>query len=201
MTAAGYTKDGEGYWVGADGNRVVLTISTRWSPPAGPAVAQQLVDAGFDAIAKHDETGQLVTGIQNGSELIWLDPHCGAAQEPYPTFSHFHTKYSAPIGEPTKYRWANTRYNNPEYDAILDQMEAMQPSADDPQYVELFRQAADIWLRDMPEVVIAEERHVWTYNAHCWSGWPSAADPYIAPYDVWGAFILAVLNLEPTGAC
>lgn len=202
MTAAGYTQDGEGYWLGADGKRVTLTISTRGGlRPLGPAVAQQLVDAGFDAIAKHDETGQTVTLVQNGTELIWLDPHCGAAQEPYPTFSHFHTKYSSPIGEPTKYRWANTRYSNPEYDAILDQMEALQPSADDPAYVELVRQAADIWLRDMPEVVIAEERHVWTYNARCWTGWPSAADPYIAPYDVWGAFLRAILKLEPTGAC
>jgi peptide/nickel transport system substrate-binding protein len=202
MTGAGYTKDGEGYWTGADGQRIVLTITTRGGlRPLGPAVAQQLVDAGFDAIAKHDETGQTVTTIQDGTELIWLDPHCGASQEPYPTFSHFHSKYSSPIGEATKYRWANTRYNNPEYDAILDQMEAMQPSADDPQYIELFRQAADIWLRDLPEIVIAEERHVWTYNARCWTGWPSAADPYIAPYDVWGAFMLAILKLEPTGAC
>lgn len=202
MTGAGYTKDGEGYWIDADGQRVVLTITTRGGlRPLGPAVAQQLVDAGFDAIARHDETGQTVTTIQDGTELIWLDPHCGAAQEPYPTFSHFHSKFSAPIGEATKYRWANTRYNNPEYDAILDQMEAMQPSADDPAYVELWRQAADIWLRDLPEIVIAEERHVWTYNARCWTGWPNAENPYIAPYDVWGAFALAIQRLEPTGAC
>jgi peptide/nickel transport system substrate-binding protein len=53
----------------------------------------------------------------------------------------------------------------------------------------------------LPEIVIAEERHVWTYNAQCWEGWPSAEDPYIAPYDVWGAFMLAILNLEPTGRC
>ena len=80
-------------------------------------------------------------------------------------------------------------------------MEAMQPSADDPEYVELFRQAADIWLNDVPEIVLAEERHVWTYNTSCWIGWPNAEDPYIAPYDVWGAFLLAILNLEPTGNC
>lgn len=202
MTGAGYTKDSEGYWIDADGQRIVLTITTRGGTrPLGPTVAQQLVEAGFDAIARHDETGQTVTGIQNGSELIWIDPHCGASQEPYPTFSHFTSRFSAPIGEPTKYRWANTRYENPEYDAILEQMEAMQPSPDDPQYIELFRQAVDIWLRDMPEVVIAEERHVWTYNARCWTGWPSADDPYIAPYDLWGAFLLAILKLEPTGAC
>ncbi len=202
MTAAGYTKDGEGFWVDGSGARVVMTmISTGGLRPMGPALAQQLRDAGFDAIAKHDETGQLVNGIRDGSESAWIEPHCGAAQEPFPTFSHFHSKYSAPIGESTGYRWANSRYANPEYDAIIDAMEAMSPSADDAQYVELFRQAATIWLRDLPEIVLAEERHVWTYNARCWTGWPNEEDPYIAPYDVWGAFLQAILRLKSTGAC
>ncbi len=202
MTKAGYTKDGEGFWVGADGNRIVMTISTTGGRrPLGPPIAQQLHDAGFDAIAKHDETGQIVNGIRDGSETAWIEPHCGAAQEPYPTFSHFHSKFSAPIGTTTGFRWANSRYENPEYDAILDQMEALQPSSDDGPYVELFRQAVDIWLRDLPEIVISEERHVWTYNAQCWKGWPSAENPYIAPYDVWGAFLTAIQKLEPTGNC
>lgn len=202
MTGAGFSKDGEGFWVDGAGQRVVMTISTTGGRrPMGPPVAQQLRDAGFDAIAKHDETGQIVNGIRDGSESAWIEPHCGAAQEPFPTFSHFHSKFSAPIGEVTGYRWANSRYENPEYDAILDAMEAMSPSADDPEYVALFRQAVDIWLRDLPEIVLAEERHVWTFNGRCWAGWPNEDDPYIAPYDLWGAFMLAILKLEPTGGC
>jgi peptide/nickel transport system substrate-binding protein len=201
MTEAGYSKDAEGFWA-KDGTRLEVTVSSVGGlRPLGPPLAQQLRDAGFDALVKHDDTGQITNNVRDGTQLIWLDPHCGAAQEPYPTFSHFHSKFSAPVGQTTGFRWANTRYENPEYDAILDKMEAMQPSPDDPAYVELFRQAADIWLNDLPEIVIAEERHVWTYNSTCWQGWPSAADPYIAPYDVWGAFMLAILNLEPTGRC
>lgn len=202
MTRAGFKKDAEGFWVDAQGNRVVMTISTTSSRrPLGPPVAQQLRAAGFDAIHKHDETAQIVNGIRDGSESAWVEPHCGAAQEPFPTFSHFMTKYSAPIGKITRYRWGNSRYENPEYDAILAQMEAMAPSPDDPKYTGLFRDAVKIWLRDLPEIVISEERHVWTYNTRCWTGWPSAKDPYIAPYDVWGAFMLAVVRLQPTGNC
>jgi peptide/nickel transport system substrate-binding protein len=201
MAEAGYSKDSEGFWA-KDGTRLEVTVSSVGGlRPLGPPLAQQLRDAGFDALVKHDDTGQITNNVRDGTQLIWLDPHCGAAQEPYPTFSHFHSKFSAPIGQTTGFRWANTRYENPEYDAILDKMEAMQPSAEDAQYVELFRQAADIWLNDLPEIVIAEERHVWTYNATCWQGWPNAENPYIAPYDVWGAFMMAILNLEPTGRC
>lgn len=202
MTRAGFKKDAEGFWVDAQGNRVVMTISTTGGRrPLGPPVAQQLRAAGFDAIHKHDETAQIVNGIRDGSESAWVEPHCGAAQEPFPTFSHFMTKYSAPIGKITRYRWGNSRYENPEYDAILAQMEAMAPSPDDPKYTGLFRDAVKIWLRDLPEIVISEERHVWTYNTRCWTGWPSAKNPYIAPYDVWGAFMLAVVRLQPTGNC
>jgi peptide/nickel transport system substrate-binding protein len=164
-------------------------------------LAEQLRAAGFDAIHRHDETDQVTNNIRDGSQHAWIDPHCGAASEPFPTFSHFHSKFSAPVGQTTGFRWANSRYENPEYDALIDAMEAMQPSPDDPAYIELFRQAVDIWLRDMPEIVLAEERHVWTYNTACWTGWPNVDDPYIAPYDLWGAFLLAILNLEPTGAC
>lgn len=202
MTGAGFTKDDEGLWVDADGNRVIMNISTTGGRrPMGPPLAQQLRDAGFDALAKHDETSQIVNGIRDGSEHAWIEPHCGAAQEPFPTFSHFHSKFSAPIGEVTGYRWANSRYENPEYDAIIDAMESMAPSVDNPEYVELWRQAADIWLNDLPEIVLAEERHVWTFNAKCWTGWPNEDDPYIAPYDLWGAFLQAILKLESTGAC
>lgn len=202
MTNAGYKKDAEGFWVDSAGKRVIMTISTTGGRrPLGPPVAQQLRAAGFDAIHKHDETAQIVNGIRDGSETTWIEPHCGAAQEPFPTFSHFMSRFSAPVGKVTGYRWANSRYENPEYDAILEQMESMSPSADDPKYVELFRQATAIWLRDLPEVVISEERHVWTYSTRCWTGWPSAESPYIAPYDVWGAFLLAIVRLEPTGRC
>lgn len=202
MTGAGFTKDAEGFWVDDDGQRVVLNISTTGGRrPIGPPLAEQLRAAGFDAIHRHDETGQVVNGIRDGTEHAWIDPHCGAASEPFPTFSHFHSKFSAPVGESTGFRWANSRYENPEYDALIDAMEAMSPSPDDAEYIELFRQAVDIWLQDMPEIVLAEERHVWTYNTTCWTGWPNVDDPYIAPYDLWGAFMLAILKLEPTGAC
>ncbi len=202
MTSVGFTKDAEGFWIDEEGERVIMTLSsTGGIRPMGPPLAEQLRAAGFDAIHRHDDTGQITNNVRDGTQETFLDPHCGAAQEPYPTFSHFHSKYYAPVGETTGFRWANSRYQNPEYDAILDQMEAMQPSPDDAEYVELFRQAAEIWVEDLPEIVLAEERHVWTYNASCWTGWPSAEDPYIAPYDLWGAFLLAILNLEPTGAC
>lgn len=198
MTAAGFTKDGEGFWVDGDGKRVNMTIATTTGTrPLGPPVADMLLEAGFDAIPRYDETGAVATDIQAGNQDTWIDPHCGSAQEPYTTLVHFTTAYSAPIGEATRYRWGNSRYENPEFDEIVAQMEAIPPTADNPEYTKLFQDAMEIWFRDLPEVVLAEERHVWVFNEQVWTGWPSADDPYIAPYDVWGGFLLAILNLKP----
>jgi peptide/nickel transport system substrate-binding protein len=86
---------------------------------------------------------------------------------------------------------------NPEYDAIISQMDGMQPSATDPTYVGLARQATDIFLRDVLEVTLAEERHVVTFNNTYWTGWMNQSDPYAAPYSLWAATELAFLKVQP----
>ena len=40
-----------------------------------------------------------------------------------------------------------------------------------------------------------EERHVVTFNTAHWKGFANENDPYVAPYSLWAAFILEVLNV------
>ncbi len=63
----------------------------------------------------------------------------------------------------------------------------MQPSATDPTYVGLARQATDIFLRDVPEITLAEERHVVTFNNTYWTGWMSAGRPVCGPVQPVGS--------------
>lgn len=73
-------------------------------------------------------------------------------------------------------------------------------NAQDSKYMDLAVQAVDIYLRDMPEIMLTEELHVVTYNQTYWTGWPTEDDPYVAPYPCWEAINLVVHRLEPTGA-
>jgi len=57
--------------------------------------------------------------------------------------------------------------------------------------------ALDIVLRDLPQIEILEELHVVTFNDTYWTGWPTAADPYVAPYTPWEAFNLVIHHLKP----
>ena len=62
---------------------------------------------------------------------------------------------------------------------------------------DLASRALDIYLSDMPEIMLTEELHVVTFNHTYWTGWPSAEDPYVAPYPPWEAWRLIVHQIQP----
>ena len=64
--------------------------------------------------------------------------------------------------------------------------------------MDLTVRAVDIYLDQLPEIMLTEELHVVTANETYWTGWPTAEDPYVAPYPPWEAIYMVVLNLEPT---
>jgi peptide/nickel transport system substrate-binding protein len=129
---------------------------------------------------------------------MWILVHCGSSREPHGTLQHYHSKFSSPSqGEFNTYIWANSQYRNPEYDSIIDRMDAILPSPTDPAYMDLANKALDIFLRDVIEITLAEERHVVTFNETYWKGYANATNPYVAPYSLWAGFILTLFNIEP----
>jgi len=203
MAEAGYEKDSEGFWA-KDGTRMIPEFHCAcWLGPMGPIVEKQLRDAGFDVTVKLVTTtcDPFFETVRTGQADIWIIVHCGSSREPWGTLQHYHSKFSSPEqGQTNNYIWANSQYNNPEYDALIDQLDGIPPSPDDPNYTDLVRQCIELYLRDVIEITMSEERHVRTYNNHYWTGWPSADNAYVAPYALWASFMLALLKVEPTGA-
>ena len=197
MTDSGYSKDSEDFWT-KDGERVNITLEIpSWIRPQGPFLEKQLKAAGFDAVFKQGEPATIGDRLRLGeTEVVWVQ--CGSINEPYDTFKSYHSKNSAPPGETYKGAVQGGRYENAEMDAILDEMEAMLHSPNDPRYVELARGAMELFLRDMPVIHIAEELHVIVHNTEYWDGWPGVEDPYVAPYPPWNGWYLITLNLQPT---
>ena len=197
MTESGYTKDSENFWT-KDGERVNITLEIpSWIRPQGPFLEKQLKEAGFDAVFKQGEPATIGDRLRLGeTEVVWVQ--CGSINEPYDTFKSYHSKNSAPPGETYRGAVQGGRYENAEMDAILDEMEAMLHSPNDPRYVELARGAMELFLRDMPVIHIAEELHVIVHNTEYWEGWPGVEDPYVAPYPPWNGWYMITLNLTPT---
>lgn len=203
MKEAGYEKDADGFWA-KDGVRMQPNFQCAcWLGPMGPVIEKQLRDAGFDVTVKLVTTtcDPFFEEVRTGNADIWIIVHCGSSREPWGTLQHYHSKFNSPEqGKTNNYIWANSQYTNPEYDALIDQLDGIPPSPDDPKYTGLVRQAIEIYLRDVIEITMSEERHVRTYNYHYWTGWPNSDDPYVAPYALWASIMTALLKIEPTGA-
>ncbi len=198
MTEAGFVKGGDGKWANADGSPLQVELSAAQGDPSGPVLSQQLQAAGFDALLNVQQGTALNEAMAAGNYQMNMGPHCGSLYDPWQTLEHFHSKYAAPAGEVSKNLRAVTRYDNPELDAVLDQLEQMQPSPDDATYIGLVKQATEIFARDLPEIPLVEETQTLVYNTTYWKGWPSATNPYMASFIPWEGFARVVQSLQPT---
>ena len=198
MGLGGWAKDSDGYWA-KDGARLTTDLLVPgWLKPTGPVLEKQLRDAGFDiTFALHDpDTAPLFEAVRTGNADLWVLVHCGSSSEPHGTLQHFHSKFASPSqGEQNSYIWGNSQYNNPDYDAIIDEMDGVLPSVDDPKYMALADAALELFLKDVVEITLAEERHVITFNNTYWTGWANTDNPYVAPYSLWAGFLLEFLNI------
>jgi peptide/nickel transport system substrate-binding protein len=201
MALAGYERNADGNWE-KDGEVLrVPVFGPAFFQPSFPIIAQNLNDAGFVSTVEVAATDpEWVDKFLPGNHDTLVLVHCGSLAEPFDTLKDLHSKFSAPIGENLVGNVIQgQRYENPELDAILDRMEAIEADpAQDSEYMDLTVAAVDIYLRDMPEIMLAEELHVVTFNTTYWAGYPNSDDPYIAPYPCWEAINLMMHRLEPT---
>ena len=91
----------------------------------------------------------------------------------------FHSKFYVPLGEPAPWYERNSfRYQNPEYDAIVDEMlVALGENADEATLVDIFSQAMEIWYEDLPVTPLTQAPALVPFNYTYWEGWPNAENP------------------------
>lgn len=196
MAAAGFERNGDGLWAKDGAALPIVLRAPEFIQPLLAPLTQQLRDAGFDARqAPFDDSWR--SDMLNGKFDTMIFVHCGSVAEPFDTLQHFHSKWGRPEGEPIPFIIAATRYANPEYDAIIDRLSLI-PASTDPNsdYMKDTLAALAIYMRDLPSISILEELHVVAYNQAYWTGWPSAEDPYVAPYPVWDGYNVVIHSLQ-----
>ena len=198
LKAKGFTRAADGKWKLPDGQPWALTIVTPMGDAIGPVLARQLQSAGIDTVFRSTQDAAYWDGIGAGNFDAAIGFHCGSLYDPWQTLEHFHGKYIASPGQKVANIRAFSRYNNPTLNELLDKMEARQPSAQDAEYMRLVRDATQIVLTDLPQITLAEELHTLVFNTTYWTGWPSAQNPYVAPYPPWEGFNFVIHNLKPT---
>lgn len=198
LTAQGYTKNADGKWADADGQVLSLDFlvngDSNEDMRVTTVIADQLNAAGFEV-----EVLPLTGGVQSDTRLrgdytLAMQAFCPGYI--YENLELFHSKFFVELGEPAPWYERNSfRYQNPEFDAIVDQMGATPPD-DEAVMVDLYQQAMEIWLDELPIVPIVQAPALVPFNSRYWTGWPSAEDPWNMPVSWWATWNL-VLNGYP----
>lgn len=176
MEKNGYVKDSQGFW-SKDGERLTFELGGALDlfGDIGPIVGEQLRNAGFDTeyINPPDHWDRIGNGVP--TNYVYFTGQLGSIRDPYATLLMYHEDMVQPTGQPG---WPNVwRWQNDEFSAIVDEM-AMLPIGD-PGVVDLFREAMEIWLKELPSLPFIEWIHRIPMNTTYWVGWPTEDDPYV----------------------
>jgi peptide/nickel transport system substrate-binding protein len=189
MEERGWNKE-EGFWT-KDSQRlkVVIDIFSIFEDLA-PVLVEQLRRAGFDASFRQTSDGY--DRMAQGEAAVFMNGHGGSVSDPYLTLSFYHSRFVQPTGTAAEYFW---RWKNPQFDQLVDRMGQVAP--EDPQTQALFRQAVEIWLRELPSIPLVQWYHRIPHNQTYWNNWPSAENPYIHTAYWHRTFLLVLLGLRP----
>src|SRR6185437_13371737 len=144
LTEKGFKRGANGKWEMPDGKPWPVTIISQLSDPIAPVLARQLQEAGFDAVFRGSQDSAYFDALVTGGYGTAIYDHCGSLYDPWQTLEHYNGKYAAPAGQKVASVRTITRYSNPEYDTVINAMEARQPSPKDPDYMALVRKATAI---------------------------------------------------------
>ncbi|MBI3971573.1 MAG: ABC transporter substrate-binding protein [Chloroflexi bacterium] len=195
MQGKGYTKDREGFWVGRDGKRIVTDIMGAGAIHAdiGPILAEMLRRGGFDA--GYSQPTDAGTRRASGEAKVFIMGHGGSIADPHLTLTYFHSRNYRPTGQNVPGN-ALSRWRNSGFDAIVDEMSTVPMG--DPQLLDLFRGAMEIWLRELPNAPLIQWFHRIPMNQTYWTNWPTMLNPYVNGAFWHLTFPLILQRLQPT---
>jgi len=193
LTDAGFTKNADGMWADAQGNTINCEIIgfTAWVD-LGPITAEQLRLNGINAsyIQPPDASSRMAEG---NFECLMFG-HGGSVRDPYFTMKLYQ---SASVNIPGGHQVNFYHWENAEFDRLTDEVAKTHP--DDVAAVQdLFHQAMEIWIPEIPDVPVLEFYHRIVRNHTYWTKWPNTNDPYVNEASWHLTWPLVLHTVEPT---
>jgi len=193
LADAGYTKDGDTL-KDKDGNNVEfrMMVPAGWADwiQAAQIVQESLQEIGVTVNLETPEGTIHDQDRKSGNYDTYFDVHGGGCNMYANFFDHFHSAMTAPVGEDAVSNW--TRYQNPDYDALCDQLRV---SNDPEEQKQIVYQLQEIFYNDLPVVDIWYGAHWFEYRTANAVGWPNEENPYCQQTDP----LLILINLVPPG--
>jgi peptide/nickel transport system substrate-binding protein len=192
MQQAGFELNGSGWWA-RDGEHLQMTLNGgEIFADIGPIIAEMLRQNGIDAeFAQPPDWSDM---LQQGNYRAGFNGHGGSvSDDPYDTLRLFQ---SVTVAIPGAHGVNFTQWQNEEYDEIVDEI-AVTPLDDQDRLLELFRDAMEIWIPELPNIQIQEWYHRVPMNQTFWTGWPTEDNEYVNGAFWHLTFQLVLNELEP----
>ncbi len=175
MTASGYTKNGDGFWVDKSGNLpdFDLYAGVPLFGDLAPIIAEQLRSAGFKC--DHKAPQDVWAAKTDGRANLFLFGHGGATTDPLDTFMLYRKENIMPIGQQSGGNLA--RWWDENFQKITDEM--TNTAMDDPKMMDLFHQGMEIYYEQMPDAPIVQWFHRIPVNTTYWDNWPTQDNAYM----------------------
>ncbi|HTW69779.1 MAG TPA: ABC transporter substrate-binding protein [Acetobacteraceae bacterium] len=174
LRAKGFKKQ-DNVWHMPDGKSFALPIiGTGLSGSAmGPVLSTMLKRHGVDASLSlpPDFDSRFQKGDYTGS----IYGHGGSIREPYDTLRLYQ---SQSIAVPGAHAVNFSRWKNPAYDKIVDEVYITDPT-NVPKLKELFRAAMELWLPALPDIQLVQNYHRIPLNETYWKNWATEQNPVV----------------------
>jgi peptide/nickel transport system substrate-binding protein len=193
LTDAGYSWDGD-TMLDKDGNAIEfrMMVPAGWADwiQAAQIVQESLGELGITVNLETPEGSIHDQDRRSGNYDTFFQVHGGGCNMFANYFDNFASAMTAPVGEDAITNFV--RYENPDYDALLDQLRV---SGDADEQISIVQQLQEIFFNDVPVVDIWYGAHWFQYRTEHAVGWPNQDSPYAQQTDP----LLILTNLVPPG--
>ena len=173
LSAKGWTKDGDGFWLDENGEPVVLDIVSFFDfTSVGPVLVEMLKRGGIQA--SYSEPPDFFANFSEGNYTGCLFGHGGSCREPQETLALYQSSSTAiPGGHAVNF----SRWHNDDFDALAD-LAYITPPNDEQALIDIWVQAMEIWLPELPDIMLTHGFHRLPWTTEYWTNMPNADNPY-----------------------
>lgn len=198
IESKGYALNKKSGFYEKDGEELAVHIQTPEplieNQKIAQVVVEQLQRIGINATFGNVAYGTFWDNFFNGNYECrsgWQT--CGSINEPWASMDTLNASWYVPVGErASKNAW---RWQNEAYSKIVDEIGVL--PLGDPKIDELFVQAAEIFMDELPVLPVTQAKKIIPFNTTYWTNWPSADNPYIHPPTWWQSTHVIIHNLQP----
>ena len=192
LESKGYKKKGQ-MWETPEGKPFTLDVIGFGASGSamGPVLTQMLKRHGIAATMSLPPNFD--DRFQKGDYTGSIYGHGGSIREPYDTMRLYQ---SQSIAVPGAHAANFSRWKNPEYDKIVDEVYVTDPN-DVAKLKTLFRSAMEIWLPDLPDVQLVQNYHRLPLNQTRWKNYGGESNPYVNNASWHLTFNMVLWNVQP----